>query len=84
MSAACITVALSRPVIVDGTPHVALQLRPLKPRDLKKARGGFDGEVGIVLAARLANVPVAAILALPDADAERVGTVVHRMLDRVL
>ncbi|EIZ85443.1 hypothetical protein WYO_1809 [Methylobacterium sp. GXF4] len=79
-----LTIPLAAPVVVDGVRHDALHLRDLKRRDVGAVRGGFDGEVGIALAARLAAVPTAVIYALDEADAERVGFVVSRLLDRVL
>jgi hypothetical protein len=79
-----LTIPLAAPVVIDGVRHDALYLRDLKRRDVGAVRGGFDGEVGIGLAARLAGVPAAVIYALDEADAERVGNVVSRLLDQVL
>ncbi|MDP4022057.1 hypothetical protein Q8W71_05445 [Methylobacterium sp. NEAU 140] len=82
--AAPITVLLGNPVTVDGVRYGALHIRPMKRRNLKALSPGFDGEVGIAIAAHLASVPVAVIHGLSEFDAERVGGVVSAMVDRVL
>lgn len=76
--------ALSHPVTVGGVRHDALNFRKPNGRDLRAVRGGFSGETGIKIAARLAGVSDAVIYALDEADAERVGATVHTLLDQVL